>query len=132
MSSSGPRRNRSRVDFEVQVPDETAFSASLIAGDISVDGVRQEINLATIDGDMTIALPAGVGVDLDLNQISGALDSDFPLKVSAGRLPVTLMSPVRDRTAPPPPPQIVQAVIGRGGQGVHLVTINGNVRLVRR
>jgi hypothetical protein len=131
-SAAGVRRLRSRVDFDVQVPDGTALSASLIEGDIFVDDVRQEINLATIDGNMSIALRANAGVDLDVNQIQGAIASDFPLRTSGGQIPVAIAPSFRDRYAPPQPPQIVHAVIGRGGQGIRLVTINGNIRLLRR
>jgi hypothetical protein len=115
-SRQGQRSNRDRdisIDVAVRIPDDVSFSGTMVSGDIDVEGLASGINLTTVSGDATIALPAGAGADFTANTISGRVESDFPLDASRRSFG----------------PQAVRATIGSGGQQVHAVTVSGNIRL---
>jgi hypothetical protein len=128
---SGPMaaERRPRIDFEVRVPESTRFSASMIGGNVTVDRVGSDISVATIDGDVTIMLPQDPSVDFQVNTIRGSIESDFPISVGRRQVGLTLGPPLTDGPARWTVPQMVQGTIGSGGQAVHVVTVNGEVRL---
>jgi hypothetical protein len=74
------------------------------------DGLR----FATVNGGITIDLPANVSADVRANTVNGAIVTDFPLTV-IGRLG----------------PRRLNGTIGSGGRRLELSTVNGSIRLRR-
>jgi beta-lactamase regulating signal transducer with metallopeptidase domain len=120
--TTGTQKSDGRVDFVVQVPAGVRFAASMIHGDITVNSLRSNVNVATIDGNITLDLSPGDGAEFYGNSVSGAIDSDFPVHENTPPLPsghpgVTHL------------PRIVRATIANGGPAFVASTINGNIRL---
>jgi hypothetical protein len=114
------------VDFVVRVPAGVRFAGSMVHGDIEVDNVRSDVNVATINGDIALKLSHGHGVEFQGNLISGTIESDFPVHDSTPPLPSG------GRAGRPGGPRIVQATIGNGGPALRVASINGNIRLWQR
>jgi DUF4097 and DUF4098 domain-containing protein YvlB len=74
------------------------------------DGLR----FATVNGGITIDLPANVSADVRATTVNGAIVTDFPLTV-IGRLG----------------PRRLNGTIGSGGRRLELSTVNGRIRLRR-
>jgi hypothetical protein len=155
--SRGSRRWRSdrRVDFVARVPAGVHFNGSMIDGGIEVDGLRSDINVATIngdvlirkssgfaarattiDGDVEFELMDGENADFHANTISGTIESDFPVVLgrSSERPPSRAG---RFFSGGPPgvpgvPPGILRATLGNGGPELRATTISGDIRLRRR
>jgi beta-lactamase regulating signal transducer with metallopeptidase domain len=119
-------QGQGRVDFVVQVPAGVRFAGSMIHGDVAIDSPQSDVNVATIDGNIALALAAGQNADFYGNLISGTIDSDFPVHDSTPGLPSG------GRPAGPSGPRIVRATIGKGGPALVASTINGDIQLRRR
>ncbi|MEE8571982.1 MAG: hypothetical protein V3T20_01860 [Gemmatimonadota bacterium] len=87
-----------------------SIDASMGQGDWSGD-----LEFSTVNGTITVALPAGVGADVRASTVNGSLETDFPLTVQ-GRWG----------------PKSLRGTIGNGGRGLHMSTVNGSIRLRRR
>ena len=118
--ATGVLDHQPRIDFVVHVPVGVRFAGSMIHGDIEIDGLRSDANVATIDGNIVLRLAAGDGVDLSANLISGTIESDFPVYDSAPPFP---------SGGRPDAPRIVHTTIGNGGPAVVMTTVSGNIRL---
>jgi DUF4097 and DUF4098 domain-containing protein YvlB len=70
------------------------------------------VKLTTVNGTVTLELPAGLGATVSANTINGAITSAFPLQTSDK----LVMHHAR-------------GVIGDGGRRVELNTVNGSVLL---
>jgi hypothetical protein len=113
------------TDVVLHVPAGVHVTGSNLSGDISAEHPGADIDMATIDGNITLQLTAEEGANFSGNVIHGSMDSDFPLE---------------DNTPPLPPgvkpasnaPRIAHATVGAGGPRVAAVVINGNIRLLRR
>lgn len=68
----------------------------------------------TVNGGVTIALPAGLNADFSAETVNGTITTDFPIQVS-GRMT----------------PRSIRGQIGSGGRELHVETVNGSVRLRR-
>jgi len=77
--------------------------------DLGPDG---DVTLKTVNGSISLALPAGLNADLDAQTVAGRVNTDFPVQV-AGRISS----------------RHVQAKIGTGGRRVELRTVNGSIDL---
>jgi DUF4097 and DUF4098 domain-containing protein YvlB len=75
---------------------------------------RDDLEFATVNGSITIAIGGGVNAHLSASTVNGDIDSDFPVTVQ-GRFG----------------PRHVDATIGRGGPEIHASTVNGGIRLRR-
>jgi beta-lactamase regulating signal transducer with metallopeptidase domain len=115
-----------RVDFVVQVPAGVRFAGSMIDGDIVLNDLRSDVDVATISGNIALNVSRSHGADFFANLISGAIDSDVPLHDSTPPLPSG------DRVTRARAPRIVRATIGNGGPALRATTINGNIRLRQR
>lgn len=106
---------------------EIRWQGGRLDGGLQVDGGTGEIDLGRVlaaryalsneAGDITIALPADIGLDLDLRSQAGEVDSDFhPDRASAedGRLSQTLTGKV-----------------GNGGRRLEVATRVGSIHLRR-
>jgi DUF4097 and DUF4098 domain-containing protein YvlB len=68
----------------------------------------------TVNGEVTLRLPATVNAEVRVSTVSGSIHSDFPLQVSTD-----------------PGPKHAEGVIGGGGQRLDVSTVNGQVNLLR-
>jgi putative adhesin len=69
----------------------------------------------TVNGAVTVRLPASVNADVRLSTVSGGIQSDFPLQM-----------------ANDPGPKHAEGVLGAGGQKLDVTTVNGGISLLRR
>jgi hypothetical protein len=69
----------------------------------------------TVNGAVTLRLPAAVNADVRLATVSGGIQSDFPLQFNND-----------------PGPQHAEGVLGAGGQRLDVNTVNGPIALLRR
>jgi hypothetical protein len=140
-------QNDTAVDFTIRVPAGVQFSGSTVDGDITVEGLRSEVTLATIngrvnivtpgsstevatiDGDVLVELPRDEGAVFHATKVSGTIESDFPILSNIGPPPLPNGRPV---FASATSPQVVSATIGKGGPDLRVTTVNGNIRLRRR
>lgn len=120
--TTGTQKSDGRVDFIVEVPAGVRFAASMIHGDITVNSLRSDVNVATIDGNITLDLSPGHGAEFYGNSVSGAIDSDFPVHENTPPLP-------SGHPGVAHLPRIVRATIANGGPAFVASTINGNIRL---
>lgn len=84
-----------------------SIKATLGRGDWTGD-----LELRTVNGSITLALPDGVGAEVSARTVNGGIETDFPLTVKGrfgGRR--------------------VDGRIGGGGRGLELETVNGSIRL---
>ena len=73
-----------------------------------------EAEFRTVNGTITLELPAGTGADVDARTVNGGIQTDFPLQVT-GRVSRRRMS----------------GTIGGGGRKLTLETVNGAIHLRR-
>jgi hypothetical protein len=69
----------------------------------------------TVNGAVTVRLPASVNADVRLSTVSGGIQSDFPVQMSND-----------------PGPKHAEGVLGAGGQRLDVTTVNGGISLLRR
>lgn len=75
---------------------------------------RSAMEFETVNGSISIELPAAFNGEIDMSTVNGGLRSDFPLQLS-GRIS----------------PRHLRATIGNGGREVRLRTVNGGIELLR-
>ena len=114
--------SNSQVDFVIHVPAGVRFSASMIYGDITVNSLQSDVNVATIDGNIELNESRDQGAEFYGNTVNGAINSDFPIYDSAPSLPKG--SPVDSHR-----PRIVRARIGDGGPALDASSVSGTIRL---
>lgn len=72
------------------------------------------LRFRSVNGAITLSLPAGLNADLAAETVNGAITSDFPIQVQ-GRLS----------------PRQLSGTIGQGGRRLELKNVNGSIRLQR-
>ena len=75
----------------------------------------EELDFSTVNGSITIDLPADTSADVRASTVNGDISTDFPLTVT-GRFT----------------PRRLSGTIGAGGRALSLETVNGSVQLRRR
>lgn len=108
----------STVNGNVNVRTSELAQASTVNGNVAVrmgsgripDGTR----FSTVNGSITIEVPAGLDAEVRATTVNGSIDSDFPLTIS-GRMG----------------PRQIRGTVGRGGPELNLTTVNGSIRLRR-
>lgn len=75
-------------------------------------GDRQPLRFRTVNGSITLSLPANLGADVDAQTVNGTISTDFPVTVT-GRLS----------------PRRLVGRIGDGGRDLRLSTVNGSIRV---
>jgi DUF4097 and DUF4098 domain-containing protein YvlB len=70
------------------------------------------LDYSSVNGSVTVTLPAELKADVDLETVNGSVRSDFPIAVSG-----TLA------------PQHLHGTIAGGGPRLHVETVNGSVEL---
>lgn len=109
----------SSVNGAVEVSAAGIVEASTVNGNIdAATGTAapgRDLRFQTVNGNITLRVPADFGARVHASMLNGELVSDFPLTMSRGRFV--------GRSA--------QGEIGRGGRTLHLETINGAIRIRR-
>jgi hypothetical protein len=106
----------STVNGDITISSGGLAKASTVNGSIKAslgsanwDGA---ISFSTVNGSITVALPAGVNTDVSASTVNGGMETDFPLTVS-GQFSMKNM----------------KGTIGNGGRKLELETVNGSIRL---
>jgi hypothetical protein len=106
----------STVNGGVDLATTGRAEASTVNGSIdAVMGVASwsgHLDFHTVNGGITLELPAGVKAEVEAETVNGQISTDFPLTVS-GRFG----------------PRRVNGTIGGGGPPLSLRTVNGSIRL---
>jgi Toastrack DUF4097 len=101
------------VDAETMKGPLQAYSVDgSVHGTVRAFGDTGAVKLTTVNGSVTLDLPAGLNATVSANTINGAITSDFPL-TTTGKL-------VARRA---------KGVFGDGGRRIELNAVNGSVRL---
>ena len=105
------------VNGSVTVATSGTARASTVNGDIKA-AMGQAPNggrFSTVNGGITLQLPASTNANVRVSTVSGDIRSDFPLQMDTE-----------------PGPKSANGVIGAGGQELRISTVNGGVTLLRR
>jgi DUF4097 and DUF4098 domain-containing protein YvlB len=118
MSAEGMRADTkaSTVNGSVRVTTTGLAEASTVNGSVYVEMGRadwaDELDFSTVNGRITLILPASLNTDVQASTVNGEMESDFPMTVS-GRFG----------------PRRWKGTIGNGGRSLSLSTVNGEIRL---
>jgi hypothetical protein len=108
--------NTQTVNGSIKISTSGYAEAKTINGGIDVrlgDGNwPNALNFQTINGEINVEMPSGLGTSVDAETLNGSFTSDFPLTIS------TVTSKKH-----------VKGVIGAGGRDLVLRTINGSINL---
>jgi hypothetical protein len=117
----------STVSGAIDVRTSEEAQASSVSGDVRVSMGRLPrsgtLRFSTVSGDVRLTLPSNAGAQLRLNTLSGEIDSEFPLTVTARG---SRNGGSRVRVG-----QKVEATLGRGGPTIDINTVSGDVELNR-
>ncbi|PYO77087.1 MAG: hypothetical protein DMD67_07095 [Gemmatimonadetes bacterium] len=136
------RNNDVRVDFTVRVPEGVRFRGATVNGKVdaanlssdvdatTVNGsIRISVNgsivasmgkatwtdaldFATVNGGITLDLPANLSTEVRATTVNGEIETDFPLTIT-GKFG----------------PRRMNGTIGSGGRRLELSTVNGSIKL---
>ncbi len=106
------------VNGGIEVAAEGVVEASTVNGSIRAAMGQADwggdLEFHTVNGSITVEMPAGVGAEVRASTVNGGLESDFPLTIQ-GRWG----------------PRRLTGTIGDGGHRLDLETVNGSIRLKR-
>ena len=106
------------VNGSVEVRSNGLAMAKSVNGSIEVSlgssDWQGDLEFETVNGRITIELPAATNTNVTAETLNGGIESEFPLTVS-GRFG----------------PRRIRGTIGNGGRDLHLKTVNGAIRLRR-
>ena len=104
------------VNGSIRVSTSGSAEASTVNGSITASMGRAQwtdaLEFHTVNGGITLDLPANVSTEVRASTVNGDIETDFPLMVT-GRLG----------------PRRVTGTIGSGGRRLALETVNGSIRL---
>ena len=104
------------VNGSIRVSTSGSAEASTVNGSITASVGRAQwtdaLEFHTVNGGITLELPANVSTEVRASTVNGSIETDFPLTVT-GRLG----------------PRRVTGTIGSGGRRLALETVNGSIRL---
>ena len=104
------------VNGSIRVSTSGSAEASTVNGSITASVGRAQwtdaLEFHTVNGGITLELPANVSTEVRASTVNGNIETDFPLTVT-GRLG----------------PRRVTGTIGSGGRRLALETVNGSIRL---
>jgi len=104
------------VNGSIRVTTSGSAEASTVNGSITASVGRAQwtdaLEFHTVNGGITLELPANVSTEVRASTVNGNIETDFPLTVT-GRLG----------------PRRVTGTIGSGGRRLALETVNGSIRL---
>ena len=102
------------VNGQVSAYSTGPVSASTVNGGLRIrtGAITSRTEYKSVNGSITLDIPAETNADLEMRTVNGSLDSDFPLQVQ-GRIN----------------PKSIRASIGKGGPTLKISTVNGSIRL---
>ena len=104
------------VNGDVEVETGGVAHATTVNGSIRAKLGRADwqrsLGFTTVNGGITVSLPANTSADVAATTVNGSVESDFPITVRGKINPSSL----RGR-------------IGEGGRDLNLTTVNGSIRL---
>lgn len=105
------------VNGSVQVGSSDYAQASSVNGPIqaSIGNLNKAATFHTVNGAITVELPADVKASLDASTVNGGVSCDFPLTVQGGFSA-----------------RKMNGTIGGGGPRLALTTVNGAIHLLRK
>lgn len=118
MSAEGLRSDvrASSVNGSVRVSTTGLAEASTVNGSVYAEMGRanwnNDLEFSTVNGGITLTLPAKLDTDVRATTVNGDIESDYPMTVT-GRIG----------------PRRLRGTIGAGGRGLNLSTVNGEIRL---
>lgn len=118
MSAEGLKADvrASTVNGSVRVTTAGLAEASTVNGSVYVEMGRadwpDELDFSTVNGKITLILPAKLDTEVRASTVNGDMESDYPMTVS-GRFG----------------PRRWRGTIGAGGRTLSLSTVNGEIRL---
>ncbi len=118
MSAEGLKADvkASTVNGSVRVTTTGLAEASTVNGSVYVEMGRadwtDELEFSTVNGGVTLVLPAGLNAEVRASTVNGDLVTDYPLTIT-GRFG----------------PRRMRGTIGSGGRSLNLSTVNGEIRL---
>ncbi len=93
--------------------------ANTVNGSIHVSmesmGSADDLEYSSVNGSVTIELPASFGAQLDLSTVNGRVSTDFPMTISGSINPKHL-----------------RGTVGNGSTRFHVSTVNGSITLQKR
>ncbi len=104
---------RSKIYWDVYIPENAAFSVETIDGNIIIDGKTDEIKAHTISGFIDLVFAASRKADLKMSTISGTIYTNL-----------ALVKPGKNRGG-----NEVSSEYNGGGKRVDLETISGDIFL---
>jgi len=106
------------VNGDIKVSTTGIAKAKTVNGSIQASMGRSDwdgkLGFNTVNGNITVRLPAGVNADVSASTVNGSMDTDFPLTVQ-GRFSMKNM----------------RGTIGSGGRDLEIETVNGSIHLER-
>ena len=110
--------NVSTVNGDASVSTRGWAEATTVNGDVDATVGRADwsgsADFQTVNGTVTITLPASVNAEVQARTVNGDIETDFPLTVT-GRFG----------------PRRLNGTIGSGGRTLSLETVNGQIRIRR-
>jgi DUF4097 and DUF4098 domain-containing protein YvlB len=106
------------VNGSVNLSTTGAATATTVNGSIDATVGRVSANggkFTTVNGDVTLHLPAAINADVRLATVSGRIRSDFPITIDDKR-----------------GPKSANGVLGSGGPRLDVNAVNGGINLLRR
>jgi len=106
----------SSVNGSVRVSTTGLAEASTVNGSVYAEMGRanwsNDLRFSTVNGGITLILPAKLDTDVRATTVNGDIESDYPLTIS-GKFG----------------PRRLRGTIGAGGRSLNLSTVNGEIRL---
>lgn len=102
------------IDFRTRGSGRARTVNGSIQAAIGTLDAEDRLSFQTVNGGITLELPAGVGADVEAETVNGSMHTDFPLTV-------------RGRWGP----RSMRGTLGDGGAVLRLETVNGSISLRR-
>jgi hypothetical protein len=90
---------------------------------------NEATSLSSLNGDLTLSLPANAGAELRIDNSEGQIDSDFELDVKPGKPSVTRSEGRRGVSVRVE--DAIVATINGGGPVIKLKTLNGKIKIAK-
>jgi hypothetical protein len=127
------------VSGNVRVSSDGPVQATSVSGDIEATLGRtagQSLRFSSVSGDVTLRVPASLDADFSARTLSGSIDSDFPLTIGSGRDRRRGRDDDDDDGYGPGRIHVrigqnASGRLGRGGPGLTVNTVSGDIALVR-
>lgn len=104
---------RSKIYWDVYIPEQSAFAVETINGDIIIEGDTKNIKAHSISGFIDVSFTASRKADLKMRTITGTIYTDLTLNYKPGRSNSNNLA----------------TKYNGGGEDVNLETISGDIYL---